>query len=99
MNVRHAVAGNEYLTEAEIARADDPASEEVSPRVKAALRWADAYLLHPDEVDAELRLEMSRHFDAAELIELTFALMRFQSGSKLRILFGLTPAIEPGTRS
>jgi alkylhydroperoxidase family enzyme len=67
--------------------------------VKAALRWADAYLLHPDEVDDDLRREMAPHFDPAELVELTFALMRFQSGSKLRILFGLTPPIAPGTRS
>jgi len=42
---------------------------------------------------------MEPHFDRAELVELTFALMRFQSGSKLRILFGLTPPIAPGTRS
>lgn len=67
--------------------------------MKAALRWADAYLLHPDEVADELRHEMAEHFDRAELVELTFALMRFQGGSKLRILFGLTPPIEPGTRS
>ena len=67
--------------------------------MKAALRWADAYLLHPDEVDDELRRDMATHFDPAELVELTFALMRFQGGSKLRILFGLTPPIAPGTRS
>jgi alkylhydroperoxidase family enzyme len=67
--------------------------------VKAALRWADAYLLRPEEAGDELRNEMAAHFDPAELVELTFALMRFQCGSKLRILFGLTPPIAPGTRS
>jgi alkylhydroperoxidase family enzyme len=71
----------------------------VPARVKAALRWADAYLLHPDEVGNGLRGEMATQFDPAELVELTFALMRFQGGSKLRILFGLTPPIAPGTRS
>jgi alkylhydroperoxidase family enzyme len=66
-------------------------------RDRAALRWADGLLVHPDDIEADLRAEVGRYFSPAELMELSHSIARFASGSKMRILFGLTPPIEPGT--
>lgn len=76
---------------------DDHASSALDERTKAALRWADAYLIDPRVRGGAVRADVLRVLSEEELAELTFALMRFQSGSKLRLLFRLLPEIAPGT--
>lgn len=98
MNVRHAVAGHEVLDEAEAAAASGAYRDAALPaRVKAAFALTDAFLLHPDDVDEETRRAALAELTSAEIVELAFAVGRFQSGSKLRILFGLVPEIASGT--
>ena len=96
--MRHAVAGQEVLDEAEAATAAGGYGEtDLPPRVKAAFALTDAFLLHPDDVEEETRRAALAALTPAEIVELAFAIGRFQSGSKLRLLFGLVPEIPPGT--
>jgi alkylhydroperoxidase family enzyme len=96
--VRHAVAGHDPVPEALVAQVnDDHASSTLGPRERAALRWADAYLVGPGAKGDAVRTEVLRDLTAEDVAELTYALMRFQGGSKLRLLLRLLPEIEPGT--
>jgi alkylhydroperoxidase family enzyme len=98
VNVRHAVAGQAPVPEDVVAQVtDDHATSGLDARTKAALRWTDAYLGDPAAGGAALRADVLRVLSEEELAELTFALMRFQGGSKLRLLFRLLPEIAPGT--
>jgi len=41
---------------------------------KAALRFADAYLLHPWEVDESIKADIQKHFTNEEILELILRL-------------------------
>ena len=76
---------------------DGHASSELGPRERAALLWTDAYLTDAEHMSNEDRAEVLRVLTPAELAELTYVVMRFQSGSKLRMVLRLLPEIASGT--
>ena len=70
---------------------------DLSAREKVALRWADAYLIHPDDVPEDLRRDLLGYFSPAEIVELLALLMKCQAGSKFQIALGIEPESMPLT--
>ena len=80
-----------------MAQLDDPASAQLPARLQAAVAWADA-LLAGGSVGVEPALEeLRRHFDPAEVVELTVAMGTFIGYSKQIIVLGLEPPDMPLT--
>lgn len=76
--------------------ADGYSESDLSRRQKAALRWTDAYLLDP-VVSDDLRQEMLEVFTPAEIVELTFVLLKVHPASKIQVTLGLEPESMPVT--
>jgi hypothetical protein len=76
-----------------LALVDDHEHSSLSPKQKAALRFADAYLSGPVAVDDELRAELTTYFTPTELGSLLVRLMQFSS-DKVMVALGLDLA-EP----
>jgi AhpD family alkylhydroperoxidase len=97
-NVRFAQAREEGLTEEVVALIDEGFGESaLSDRHKAVIRYADAFLVNPTGLSAELRAEMLRHFTPAEVVELTAGLALFMGFSKIAVALGQEPASMPTT--
>lgn len=94
--MRFAVARQEGLDEERVAQiGDDYESSDLTDRDKTVVRFTDAFVLDPAGVSDELRRQMSEHFSAAQIVELTLALSAFLGFSKLRIALGLEPRDMP----
>ena len=76
-----------------LALVDDHEHSSLSPKQKAALRFADAYLSGPVAVDDDLRAELTAYFTPTELGSLLVRLMQFSS-DKVMVALGLDLA-EP----
>jgi len=76
-----------------LALVDDHEHSALSPKQKAALRFADAYLSGPVAVDDDLRAELTAYFTPTELGSLLVRLMQFSS-DKVMVALGLDLA-EP----
>ncbi len=68
---------------------------DLSPRQKAALRLADAFLTLPQELSAEAREEALRHFSPREIVGLMLRLSSFLV-NKPRAALGIDGALDPG---
>jgi alkylhydroperoxidase family enzyme len=79
MGYRDAVALQAGVDESMLALVDDHEHSALSAKQKAALRFADAYLLGPSTVDDDLRHELSLHFTPEELGALLVRLMHYSS--------------------
>ena len=93
MGYRDAVALQAGVDDNMLALVDDHEHSQLSPKQKAALRFADAYLNGPVAVDDDLRAELTAHFTPAELGSLLVRLMHFSS-DKVLVALGLDLA-EP----
>jgi hypothetical protein len=74
------------LDEAAVAKIGRYESSDLDDRAKAALRLADAMVIAPVRVDAELRTELREHFTDTQIAELCFDVMKW---SKQKFLVAL----------
>lgn len=88
MGYRDAVALHAGVDDEMLALVDDHEHSSLSPKQKAALRFADAYLNGPVPVDDELRADLTTHFTPQELGSLLVRLMQFSS-DKVMVALGL----------
>jgi alkylhydroperoxidase family enzyme len=74
MSLRSGIALDQGLTEDMMQSIHDYEQADLTERQKVAVRFADAYLLHPSELSDELRADVQKHFSTAEILELTLRL-------------------------
>jgi alkylhydroperoxidase family enzyme len=86
--VRYAGARHAGATEAKIAAIDDESSDLLSPRERAALRFA----VDHHKVDDALWAEMRRHFSEAEIIELVAHTTLYIGFGRFNEIIGLEPS-------
>lgn len=81
-----------------MAAIEDYASNDALPaHYRAALAWADVLLAGGAAPEPALEAELRRHFDNAQLVELTYAIGTFIGYSKQLIVLGLEPVDMPVT--
>ena len=88
MGYRDAVALQAGVDDNMLALVDNHEHSALSPKQKAALRFADAYLIGPSTVDDDLRGELAAHFTPEELGALLVRLMHYSS-DKVMVALGL----------
>jgi AhpD family alkylhydroperoxidase len=97
-SVRFAGARDEGLSEALVDEIRDGYEDgPLSSRQKAVLRYTDAFLKTPGDVDASLREAMLEHFSGEEIVELTAGLALFMGFSKIAVSLGQVPESMPVT--
>lgn len=90
--MRFAVAKQQGLDETLVAQIDDAHAEsDLSPRLKLALAFADAFIGADGPPPAALRDALQAEFGADELVELAIGLALFHGVSKLLITLGCEP--------
>jgi alkylhydroperoxidase family enzyme len=89
--VRYAGARHAGATEAKIAAIDDDASDVLSARERAAIRFAEKLAVDHHKVDDALRGEMRRQFSEAEIIELVAHTTLFIGFGRFNEIVGLEP--------
>ena len=95
-NVRFAGAREQGLTEELVALiGDDYAASDLPERHKAAIRFTDAFLGHPADVDEATRRELLGHFSAEEIVELAAGVALFMGFSKIAVALGQAPETMP----
>jgi alkylhydroperoxidase family enzyme len=72
-------------------------SAQLTERHKAALRYADALIWSPGQIEADVANGVRAHFSDAEAIELTLDVMRNASNKIAVALAGDAPRVEHGT--
>jgi alkylhydroperoxidase family enzyme len=90
--VRYAGARHAGATEAKIAAIDDESSDLLSPRERAAIRFADKLAVDHHKVDDALWAELRSHFSEAEIIELAAHTTLFIGFGRFNEVVGLEPA-------
>ena len=73
------------------------ASRLLTDRQKAALRYVDALIWSPSQIDPGIAAGVRAHFSDAEAVELTFDVMRNASNKVAVALGGDAPRVEHGT--
>ena len=68
--MRYAGARHAGVTEAKVAAIDDENSDLLSPRERAAIRFAEKLAVDHRKVDDAFWSEMRSHFSEAEIVEL-----------------------------
>lgn len=82
------------LTEDKVADITDGYLDSDLPEAyKAALAWADLMLAGGSQPSTELEAELRAHFDAAQIVELTYAMGSFIGYSKQIIALGVEPEV------
>jgi alkylhydroperoxidase family enzyme len=79
------------LTEAKIAAIDDDSSDLLSPRERAAIRFAEKLAVDHHKVDEALWSELRRHFSEAEVIELVAHTTLYIGLGRFNDIIGLEP--------
>jgi alkylhydroperoxidase family enzyme len=92
MKVRYAGARHAGLTEDKVAAINDETSTLLSPRERAAVRYAEKLAVDHQKVDDELWSELRRHFSEAEIIELTVHTTLYIGLGRFNEVIGLDPA-------
>jgi alkylhydroperoxidase family enzyme len=90
--VRYAGAWHAGATEAKIAAIDDETSDLLTPRERAALRFAEKLTVDHRKVDDTLWSELRRHFSEAEVIELVAHATLYIGFGRFNNVLGLEPA-------
>jgi alkylhydroperoxidase family enzyme len=90
--VRYAGARHAGATEAKIAAIDDETSDLLTPRERAALRFAEKLTVDHRKVDDTLWSELRRHFSEAEVIELVAHATLYIGFGRFNNVLGLEPA-------
>ena len=92
MSVRYAGARHAGATEAKIAAIDDETSDVLSPRERAAIRFAEKLAVDHHKVDDAQWAEMRSQFSEAEIIELVAHTTLFIGFGRFNEIVGLEPA-------
>jgi alkylhydroperoxidase family enzyme len=92
MTMRYAGARHAGATEAKIAAIDDESSDLLSPRERAAIRFAEKLAVDHHKVDEALWTELRRHFSEAEIIELVAHTTLYIGFGRFNAILGLEPA-------
>ncbi len=90
--MRYAGARHAGATEAKIAAIDDEASDLLSPRERAAIRFAERFAVDHHKVDDAFWSETRRHFSEAEIIELVAHTTLYIGFGRLNAILGVDPA-------
>jgi alkylhydroperoxidase family enzyme len=90
--VRYAGARHAGATEAKIAAIDDETSDLLSPRERAALRFAEKLAVDHRKVDDALWAEIRRHLSEAEIIELVAHATLYIGFGRFNEIIGVDPA-------
>ncbi|PYM96640.1 MAG: hypothetical protein DME04_01440 [Candidatus Rokuibacteriota bacterium] len=80
------------MTEAKIAAIDDETSDLLSPRERAAIRFAEKLAVDHRKVDDALWSEMRRHFSEAEIVELVAHATLYIGFGRFNEIIGIEPA-------
>jgi alkylhydroperoxidase family enzyme len=90
--VRYAGARHAGATEAKIAAIDDETSDLLTPRERAALRYAEKLAVDHHKVDDQFWAELRSHFTEAEIIELTAHTSVYIGWGRFNEIVGIDPA-------
>ena len=97
-SVRFAGAREEGLDEEAVDKIQDGhESSDLSARDKLVLRYTDAILTQPGEIDQELRQALLDEFSDEEIVELTVAISLFSGFSRIAVTMGGMPPSLPTT--
>jgi alkylhydroperoxidase family enzyme len=92
MGIRYAGARHAGLTEDKVAAINDETSDLLTPRERAAVRFAEKLAVDHHKVDNELWSELCRHFSESEVIELAVHTTLFIGLGRFNEIIGLDPA-------
>ena len=90
--MRYAGARHAGVTEAKIAAIDDETSELLTPRERAAIRFAEKLAIDHHKIDDAQWAEMKRHFSEAEIIELAAHTTLFIGLGRFNEVVGIDPS-------
>jgi alkylhydroperoxidase family enzyme len=91
-NLRFVGARDAGLSEEHVSSIDDEfATSDLPDRWKLTIRYADALIVDPKGIDAELRAALLDEFDSVELVELTATITTAIAFSKAAVAFGAPP--------
>jgi hypothetical protein len=93
--VRLAVARDQGLDEATIAKGTAEHRVELSPSQQAALDFADALMTMPALIPAALIDRLHTYFSPAELVELSLDVMKWNA-QKVPVALGIDDWVRPG---
>ena len=91
MSMRYAGARHAGLTEAKIAAINDESSDLLTPRERAAVRFAEKLAVDHHKVDDALWAEVRSHFSESEIIELVMNTTLFIGMGRFNEILGLDP--------
>ena len=92
MTVRYAGARHAGATDAKIAAIDDESSDLITPRERAALRFAEKLAVDHRKIDDVRWAELRSHFSEAEVIELVANATLFIGWGRFNEIVGIDPA-------
>src|SRR4029453_4545756 len=92
LSVRYAGARHAGLTEDKVAAINDETSNLLSPRERAAVRFAEKLAVNPHKVDDARWAELRKHFSEADIIELTMHTTLYIGLGRFNEVVGLDPA-------
>jgi Uncharacterized conserved protein len=90
--VRYAGARHAGATEEKIAAINDEASPLLTPRERAALKFAEKLAVDHQKVDDDLWAEVRGHFSEAEVIELVAHTTLYIGFGRFNEIVGLDPS-------
>ena len=90
--MRYAGARHAGATEEKIAAIHDEASPLVTPRERAAIRFAEKLAVDHQKVDEALWAELRDHFSEAEIIELVAHTTLYIGWGRFNEIVGIDPA-------
>lgn len=92
MKIRYAGARHAGLTEDKVAAINDETSPLLTPRERAAVRFAEKLAVDHHKVDDELWSELRGQFSESEIIELAVHTTLFIGLGRFNEVIGLDPA-------
>ena len=90
--MRYAGARHAGVTEAKVAAIDDENSDLLSPRERAAIRFAEKLAVDHRKVDDAFWSEMRSHFSEAEIVELAAHATLYIGFGRFNEIVGVDPA-------
>ena len=89
--MRYAGARHAGATEAKIAAINDESSDLLTPRERAALRFAEKLAVDHQKIDDAHWAELRQHFSEAEIIELVAHTTLYIGWGRFNEIVGLDP--------
>ena len=91
MKVRYAGARHAGATEAKIAAMDDDGSDQLTPRERLAVRFAEKLAVDHRKIDDAFWDELRSQFSEAEIIELAAHTTLYIGFGRLNEIIGIDP--------